>query len=110
MTAAADRVSAGLCQAAVPVNQISSLTGQMLGDAPVIREMTIAHAWAECGKPAVAQYAYLCEAGHVKFGLTCAEREPAEGQVGCRECWDAGTERPMAFTRADNGGVPGTEG
>jgi hypothetical protein len=83
----------------VPVVKISA-TGRMLGDSPVFDNLTETPGWQECGEPAVAVYDYRCTEGHpVKRRATCAAHEPAEGDVGCRECWDAGTERPLTFAR-----------
>lgn len=76
----ADQAGAGngKCQAAIPAS------GHARG-------------WDECGAPAVATYSYACVHGHIVTRDTCAEHEPVEGDVGCRQCWDAGHDCPMAF-------------
>lgn len=71
----------------------------MLGDSPVFDSLAERGSWAECGEPAVAVFDYRCPVGHTKRRATCATHEPAEGDVGCRECWDAGTDQPLTFTR-----------
>lgn len=85
------------CRAAVPVERFVSATGRMLGDSPVFDHVVTEPSWRECGKPSTAVYEYSCEAGHVKVRENCADHEPEPRAVGCRDCWDAGTERPMTY-------------
>ena len=92
----------GRCAAAVPVERLVSASGRMLGDSPVFDHIRTEPGWRECGAGATAVYEYRCDAPvpHVKRRETCPDHEPEPGVVGCRECWDAGTERPMTFTRS----------
>lgn len=68
----------GTCQAAVPASEYHS-------------------GWEECGAPAVDTYSYCCVHEHVVTKATCAEHAPAADLVGCRQCWEAGHDCPMAF-------------
>jgi len=85
-------VSDDLCAAALPV--FAGATGHMAGDSPIFDH--IAHAWRECGMPAVAVGEYRCACGHEKRRANCGEHEPEPGAVGCRQCWDEGHECEMA--------------
>lgn len=53
--------------------------------------------WRECGEDATVEYEYRCVQGHVKRRATCPAHEPVPGDVGCRECFDIGTDRPMTW-------------
>ncbi len=93
----------GVCRAAVPVTRITAMTGRMLGDSPVIDHLSTEPDWQECGSPATAVHEYVCPVGHTKRRETCAEHAPEPGAVGCRECWDAGTEQAMTFREVARG-------
>jgi len=53
--------------------------------------------WVICGKPAIQLHRYGCVHEHVVERWTCREHSPEPDMVGCRACWDAGHECPMAF-------------
>lgn len=53
--------------------------------------------WILCGAPATAVHRYACVHEHIKERATCAEHEPAEGRVGCIQCWKAGHDCPLVF-------------
>ena len=53
--------------------------------------------WAECGKPATQRYRYGCVHEHVSERWTCPDHAPVPDDVGCRRCFEAGHDCPMAF-------------
>ena len=88
------------CEAAVPV-MLFSITDGILGDSSTFDIQDEGPGWRECGQPSVATHEYRCahDASHTKRRATCPEHQPQPGVVGCRDCWEQGTERPMTFER-----------
>jgi len=57
--------------------------------------------WQIRGEPATAVYDYRCACGrHSRRGHTCESHIPADGEVGCSQCWDLGHECAMSVTAA----------
>jgi len=91
------------CMAAVPVMR-RSLTGHMAGGDPVIDHESSVRDWSECGEPATAVHVYRCGCcGAEKRRATCAQHAPEPGEVGCRDCYDAGHECGMTVTAEGSG-------
>jgi hypothetical protein len=86
----------GTCDAAVPVIMVTGMA-TVAGGVPVLESVSHEPGWQECGQRATAVHDYECTEGHTKRRATCAEHVPEPGAVGCRACWDAGTERPVTF-------------
>ena len=81
------------CMAAVPTGRSYTARLDDIFPGPI--------AWAECGEPAVAVHVYRCGHGHEKRRATCPAHAPEPGQVGCRDCYDAGHECAMTASPAE---------
>ena len=53
--------------------------------------------WVSCGADATAVYEYACVHEHVVRRPNCGLHRPSPGEVGCRQCADAGHGCTMSY-------------
>jgi hypothetical protein len=87
------------CQCALLADVVEARACEILGIAVscAAAQPLRAGGWAACGQPGTAVWEYACVHEHVRRQPTCDDHAPEPGAVGCKACWDAGHECPMAF-------------
>ncbi|HEV2243540.1 MAG TPA: hypothetical protein VGR98_21015 [Streptosporangiaceae bacterium] len=59
-----------------------------------------------CGEPSTAVYDYWCACGlHARRGETCEAHRPAEGKVGCVQCFTGRNSHDCEMSFAEAGGL-----